>query len=87
MNMKLWNFLERIQSIENKIVYVENHYMEQDPCDGMEYHSIQINVEDANSETIEASFLVEENSLEALQKTAKFLMNEYFEGEEIVENW
>lgn len=85
--MKLWNFLERIQSIENKIVYVENHYMEQDPDDGMEYHFVEINIEDADSETYEATFKVEENSLEALQKTVKFLMNEYFEGEEIVENW
>lgn len=85
--MKLWNFLERIQSIENKVVYVENHYMEQDPCDGMEYHFVEINIEDADSETYEATFQVEENSLKALQKTVKFLMNEYFEGEEIVGNW
>lgn len=85
--MKLWNFLERIQSIENKVVYVENHYMEQDPCDGMEYHFVEINIEDADSETYEATFQVEENSLEALQKKVNFLMNEYFEGEEIVENW
>lgn len=87
MNMKLWNFLERVQGIENRVVYVENYMMEQDPVDGIEYHFVEINVEDADSETYEASFRVEENSLEALQKQVKFLMNEYFEGEEIVENW
>ena len=87
MNMKLWNFLERIQSIENKIVYVENHYMEQDPCDGMEYHSIQINVEDVDSETIEASYILQSDNLETLKSEIEEIKNEFSEGDEVIENW
>jgi hypothetical protein len=87
MDMKLWNFLERIQGIENKVVYIENYTYEQDQADGMEYHTIEINVEDADSETYEASYEVEANSKEQLEKQIRFMKSEYFDDLEIIENW
>lgn len=83
MNMKLWNFLERAQGIENKALHIENYMMEVDENDGMEFHFIEINVEDADSETMEASYRVEANTHEEMEKQARFILNEYFPDENV----
>jgi len=86
MNMKLWNFLEKISEIEDKTIYIENYQYEQDPTDGSEEHSIEINCEDNESETYEASYLLTADTRENLEKQVEFLKNEYLEGIEIVED-
>ena len=80
MNMKLWNFLERSQGIKNKSIYVENYHYEQD-IDGSEYHFAEINIEDIDSETYEASYLVEEKTRKELIKQCLWLTQEYFPDE------
>lgn len=88
MDMKLWNFVERASGIKNKIFYIENYYMEQDSVDGMEYHFLEINVEDAGSETYEASYKVEANTKERVETQADFVLSEYFpEDAEIIKNY
>ncbi|MEN6291710.1 MAG: hypothetical protein ABFD07_06810 [Methanobacterium sp.] len=88
MDMKLWNFVERASGIKNKIFYIENYYMEQDSVDGMEYHFLEINVEDADSETYEASYKVEANTKERVETQADFVLSEYFpEDAEIIKNY
>lgn len=86
MNMKLWNFLEKISRIEDKTIYIENYQYEQDPTDGSEEHRIEINCEDNESETYEASYLLIADSCVNLKKQVEFMINEYFEGIEIVED-
>lgn len=83
MNMKLWNFLERVSGIENAVVHIENRYFEQDHDDGAEYHFLDINVEDADSETMEATYQVEAESAERLEKQKDFIISEYLQGDNI----
>lgn len=85
MNMKLWNFLERVSGIENAVVYIENRNYEQDHDDGAEYHFLEINVEDADSETMEATYQLEAESLEMLEKEKDFIISEYFQGENVID--
>lgn len=82
--MQKWNFFERAQSIENKVVYIEN-YMEESDLDSVNY-TVQVNVEDADTETIEANFKIQANSREDLEAEIEAMKKE-FEGEEIIENW
>jgi hypothetical protein len=82
MNMKIWNFVERVSGIKNAVVYIENTDFEYF-SDGTENHYTQFNVEDADSETIEATFLVEAESAEQLEKQKNFMISEYLQGENI----
>lgn len=84
MNMQRWNFFERAQGIENKVVYIEN-YMEESDLDSVNY-TVQVNVEDADSETIDASFRIQANRREDLEAEIEEI-KKVFEGEEIIENW
>lgn len=84
MNMQRWNFFERAQGIVNKVIYIEN-YMEESDVDSTNY-IVQVNVEDADSETIDANFKIQANSREDLESEIEAMKKE-FEGEEIVENW
>jgi len=87
MDMKLWNFLERIQTIKNKVIYFEN-YGERDVPEGdPESVYLEINVEDADSETIEGSYILSAENKDKLMGYVGNMKKEYFEGEEIVENW
>ncbi len=86
MNMKRWNFLERVQGIPHKVIYIENYRYEKD-IDGTEYHSIQINVEDVDSETIEASYILQSDNLETLKSEIEEIKNEFSEGDEVIEIW
>lgn len=85
MNMKLWNFLERVAGIKKAVIYVENKNFEVDPIDGAEEHYWDINVEDADSETIEASFTLIGGSEDAVEKQKDFILSEYLSGENIVD--
>lgn len=82
--MQRWNFFERAQGIENKVVYIEN-YMEESDLDSVNY-TVQVNVEDADSETIDASFRIQANRREDLEAEIEEI-KKVFEGEEIIENW
>lgn len=82
--MKLWNFLEKISRIEDKTIYIENYQYEQDPT-GSEEHTIEINLVDNESETLEANYLLVADSCVNLKKQVEFFKNEYLEGIEIVE--
>jgi hypothetical protein len=84
MNMQRWNFFERAQGIENKVVYIEN-YMEESDLDSVNY-TVQVNVEDADTETIDASFRIQSNRREDLEAEIEEI-KKVFEGEEIIENW
>ena len=86
MNMERWNFLERVQGIPHKVIYIENYTYEKG-IDGIEYHSIQINVEDVDSETIEASYILRLDNLETLKSEIEEIKNEFCEGDEVIENW
>jgi hypothetical protein len=83
--MKLWNFLERVQGIGHKVIYIENYTYEKN-IDGSEYHCIQINVEDVDSETIEATHILQSDTLETLKSEIEEIKNE-FEGDEVIECW
>lgn len=83
MNMKLWNFAGRVAGIKKAIIYVENTQFEVDEVDGSEEHYVDINVEDVDSETIEASYTVTAESEQALEKQKDFIISEYLSGENI----
>lgn len=87
--MKLWNFVERLSGIENAVAYIENTDFKVDPIDGSEEHYVQINIEDADSETIEASFTVIAESEDELEKQKNFMISEYLQADnikDIIEN-
>lgn len=66
------------------VIYIEN-YMEESDVDSTNY-IVQVNVEDADSETIDANYKIQANSREDLESEIEEI-KKVFEGEEIVENW
>ena len=85
MDMNRWNFLERVQGIPHKVIYIENYTYEKN-IGGIEYHCIQINVEDVDSETIEATHILKSDNLETLKSEIEEIKNE-LEGDEVIESW
>ena len=65
MVMKLYNFVEIVTEIENPTIYVENYTCE-DSSNGNEIHMVEMNVEDTDTENIEATFIIEAESKKAL---------------------
>lgn len=84
MDMKKWNFLERAASIKNKILYIENKLYEQDI--NTNWVSVEYNIEDTDSETMEASFREWVQTEEEL-KTQIEEMKKEFKETEIIEDY
>jgi hypothetical protein len=83
MVMKLYNFVEIVTEIENPTIYVENYTCE-DSSDGKEIHMVEINVEDTDTENIEATFIIEAESKKSLDQQVKFTLGGYFNKIDVV---
>ena len=83
MVMKLYNFVEIVTEIENATIYVENYTCE-DSTDGNEIHMVEMNVEDTDTEKIEATFIIEAESKKALDQQVKFTLGGYFNKIDVV---
>jgi len=83
MVMKLYNFVEIVTEIENATIYVENYTCE-DSTDGNEIHMVEMNVEDTDTENIEATFIIEAESKKALDQQVKFTLGGYFNKIDVV---
>jgi hypothetical protein len=84
MDMKKWNFLERAASIKNRALYIENKEYTEDV--DQKWVSIEYNVEDTDSETIDASYREGVTSEEELEEQIKEMKKE-FRDCEIIENY
>ena len=84
MDMKKWNFLERAAGIKNRALYIENKEYTEDV--DQKWVSIEYNVEDTDSETIDASYREWVTSEEELEEQIKEMKKE-FEDCEIIENY
>jgi hypothetical protein len=83
MVMKLYNFVEIVTEIENATIYVENYTCE-DSSNGNEIHMVEMNVEDTDTENIEATFIIEAESKKALDQQVKFTLGGYFNKIDVV---
>ena len=83
MVMKLYNFVEIVTEIENATIYVENYTCE-DSTNGNEIHMVEMNVEDTDTEKIEATFIIEAESKKALDQQVKFTLGGYFNKIDVV---
>ncbi len=83
MVMKLYNFVEIVTEIENPTIYVENYTCE-DSSNGNEIHMVEMNVEDTDTENIEATYILEAESKKALDQQVKFTIGGYFNKIDIV---
>ena len=83
MVMKLYNFVEIVTEIENATIYVENYTCE-DSTNGNEIHMVEMNVEDTDTEKIEATFIIEADSKKALDQQVKFTLGGYFNKIDVV---
>ena len=84
MNMILWNFLEALSEVKRAVVHIENYRIDYDG-DGTECHTIEVNVEDADEESIVNSYIIAETSHRRLIERRSFFVREYLQGENIVE--
>jgi hypothetical protein len=84
MGMKLWNFVEKVGEIENATIYVENYTCEEDPSTGKEIHTVEMNVEDTDTEITTASYMLEAESKKALDQQVKFTLGGYFNKIDVV---
>ncbi len=82
--MKLWNFVEKVAEIKNVTIYIENYTNEQDPSDGTEIHTVEMNAEDTDTEIITASYTIEAESKKALDHQVKFTLGAYFNKIDVV---
>lgn len=87
MNTQLWNFLHQCDGIDNRVIYIENHHYQFDPVSEDEEHSVEINVEDTESETIDAGYVLYAQTKDELEKYVKSILQDYFEEDMVVENW
>ena len=83
MVMKLYNFVEIVTEIENATIYVENYTCE-DSSNGKEIHMVEMNVEDTDTENIEATFIIEAETKKALDQQVKFTLGGYFNKIDVV---
>jgi hypothetical protein len=83
MVMKLYNFVEIVTEIKNATIYVENYTCE-DSSNGTEIHMVEMNVEDTDTENIEATFIIEAESKKALDQQVKFTLGGYFNKIDVV---
>lgn len=83
MVMKLYNFVEIVTEIENATIYVENYTCEDSP-NGNEIHMVEMNVEDTDTEKIEATFVIEAESKKAIDQQVKFTLGGYFNKIDVV---
>ena len=83
MSMKLYNFVDIVAEIKNPTIYVENYTCEQNSEDN-EIHSVEMNVEDTDTENIEATYIIEAESKKALYQQVKFTIGGYFNKIDIV---
>lgn len=84
MDMKKWNFLERAAGIKNRALYIENKEYTEDV--DQKWVSIEYNVEDTDSETIDASYREWVTSEEELEEQIEEMKKE-FKDCEIIENY
>ena len=82
--MRRWNFLERAAGIKNRALYIENKEYTEDV--DQKWVSIEYNVEDTDSETIDASFREWVTSEEELEEQIEEMKKE-FRDCEIIENY
>jgi hypothetical protein len=82
--MKLWDFVERVAEIENATIYVENYANEQDNSDGTEIHTVEMNVEDTDTEIVTGPYVLEAESKKALDQQVKFTLGAYFKKIDVV---
>jgi len=83
MSMKLYNFVDIVTEIKNPTIYVENYTCEQKSEDN-EIHSVEMNVEDTDTENIEATYIIEAESKKALDQQVKFTIGGYFNKIDVV---
>lgn len=83
MSMKLYDFVEIVTEIKNPTIYVENYTCEQN-SDDKEIHTVEINVEDTDTENIEATYKLEAESKKALDQQVKFTLGGYFNKIDVV---
>jgi hypothetical protein len=83
MVMKLYEFVDIVTEIENATIYVENYTCE-DSSNGKEIHMVEINVEDTDTENIEATFIIEAETKKALDQQVKFTLGGYFNKIDVV---
>jgi hypothetical protein len=83
MSMKLYDFVEIVTEIKNPTIYVENYTCEQNSED-KEVHSVEINVEDTDTENIEATYIIEAETKKALDQQVKFTLGGYFNKIDVV---
>jgi hypothetical protein len=81
--MKLWNFVEIVTEIKNPTIYVE-HYICEDSSDGKEIHMVEMNVEDTDTENIEATYILQAESKKDLDQQVKFTLGGYFNKIDVV---
>ncbi len=83
MVMKLYEFVDIVTEIENATIYVENYTCE-DSSNGKEIHMVEMNVEDTDTENIEATFIIEAETKKALDQQVKFTLGGYFNKIDVV---
>ena len=83
MSTNLYNFVDIVAEIKNPTIYVENYTCEQNSEDN-EIHSVEMNVEDTDTENIEATYIIEAESKKALDQQVKFTIGGYFNKIDIV---
>lgn len=83
MSMKLYEFVEIVTEIKNATIYIENYTCEQNSDDN-EIHTVEMNVEDTDTENIEATYILEAESKKALDQQVKFTLGGYFNKIDIV---
>jgi len=82
MNMKLWNFAEKVSGYKNVVAYIENYHVEDDI--DREIHFLEIVVVDTDSETIIATYHIEAPNKEYAYRQAKFIVSEFLNDIETI---
>ncbi len=83
MGMKLYDLVEIVAEIKNPTIYVENYTSDYNE-DGTEIHTVEMNVEDTDTEEILGSYRLEADSKRALDQQVKFTIGGYFNKIDVV---
>ncbi|MCK9151367.1 hypothetical protein [Methanobacterium alcaliphilum] len=82
MALKLYDLVDKVEKISNATIYVENYTNEE--IDGKEFHQVEMNVEDTDTEMVIGPYILEAETKQALDQQVKFTLGAYFKKIDVV---